>query len=56
LESYLKEREEEIKEVLTAVSINSGSKPEAENYKKYLEKHVELLAKKENPKLIEVVK
>jgi len=56
LESYLKEREDTIKDTLTAVSININSSTEAKNFKQYLLKHVELLSKNNSPKLIEVVK
>ena len=56
LEAYLKEREDDIKEKCTTSSLQIMSNPEANNYKEYLAKHVELLAKNNDPKLIEVVK
>jgi hypothetical protein len=56
LESYLEEREEDIIEKFAVSSIQSKSSLEANNYKAYLIKHVELLAKNNDPKLIDVVK
>lgn len=56
LESYLKEREEEIKEVFESSGRSQTSSPEAQNYKTYLLKHVQLLANNNEPKLIDVVK
>ncbi|CAI2383783.1 unnamed protein product [Moneuplotes crassus] len=56
LESYLKEREEDIIEKFAASSLQSKTSQEAVNYKNYLIQHVELLARNNDPKLIEIVK
>ena len=56
LESYLKEREEDIIEKFAASSLQSRTSMEANNYKMYLIQHVQLLAKNNDPKLIDVVK
>lgn len=52
----MEERQDDIIDKFAASSIQSKSSLEADNYKAYLVKHVELLAKNNDPKLIEVVK
>ena len=56
LESYLKDREDDIKEVMKASARSIQTSSEACVYRDFLQKHVELLAKGNVPKLIEIVK
>lgn len=56
LESYLKDREEDIKDVMKASARSINTTSEAGIYKDFLQKHVELLAKGNVPKIIEIVK
>ena len=56
LESYLKERENDIKDVMEASARSIQTSKEALVYKDFLLKHVELLAQGNVPKIIEIVK